>query len=315
MRSTSTGCLARTHSDKAAWLQRDLLSTAGRVAAPPALNSRGFSSSSVCDDEEVVPSLLANWGAVQCAHRIDRVCCYRVGARPRERRARDAPNARSWSPWRSARVHRLAARSLSSSCFLVDSACTSHCVLGPTRATYSSHDAFRRPPRPGLPHQTSACPRPSTPSRHEVARPRIPSNHSRSGADPARRTTRRPRQTPSRFPFLDVACRCDPDGNGRGDGHEESRAYGWRRSCAFEPAGISVRRPSLSSLSVTHGSRRQGMHSRLLLTSHRSHRTKIGTATTAEATQPLPTTFAAGATPPVKGAPPLPASASVRRLV
>ncbi|BGP02054.1 putative Chitin deacetylase [Rhodotorula toruloides ATCC 204091] len=35
--------------------------------------------------------------------------------------------------------------------------------------------------------------------------------------------------------------------------------------------------------------------------------TKIGTATTAEATQPLPTTFAAGATPPVKGAPPLPA--------
>ncbi|BGP26459.1 chitin deacetylase, carbohydrate esterase family 4 protein [Rhodotorula toruloides] len=33
---------------------------------------------------------------------------------------------------------------------------------------------------------------------------------------------------------------------------------------------------------------------------------KIGTATTAEATQPLPTTFAAGATPPVKGAPPLP---------
>lgn len=32
----------------------------------------------------------------------------------------------------------------------------------------------------------------------------------------------------------------------------------------------------------------------------------IGTSTTAEATQPLPTTPAAGATPPVKGAPPLP---------
>ncbi|ORY75930.1 hypothetical protein BCR35DRAFT_305976 [Leucosporidium creatinivorum] len=35
--------------------------------------------------------------------------------------------------------------------------------------------------------------------------------------------------------------------------------------------------------------------------------TKIGTATTSEATQPLPTTFTAGATPPVSGAPALPA--------
>ncbi|CEQ40652.1 SPOSA6832_02280, partial [Sporobolomyces salmonicolor] len=38
---------------------------------------------------------------------------------------------------------------------------------------------------------------------------------------------------------------------------------------------------------------------------------KIGTATTAEATQPLPSTFAAGATPPVAGAPKLPSIATL----
>ncbi|GAA5868566.1 hypothetical protein JCM1840_005491 [Sporobolomyces johnsonii] len=38
---------------------------------------------------------------------------------------------------------------------------------------------------------------------------------------------------------------------------------------------------------------------------------KIGTATTAEATQPLPSTFAAGATPPVAGAPRLPSIATL----
>lgn len=40
-----------------------------------------------------------------------------------------------------------------------------------------------------------------------------------------------------------------------------------------------------------------------------SYRSKIGTATTSEATQALPSTYAAGATPPVKGAPVLPSSA------
>lgn len=139
-------------------------------------------------------------------------------------------------------------RALSSSCFLFDSACASDCSVGSTCATHFSHDVWSRHPRPILPHQTSACPRTSTHFRHEVARPRIPRDLSRSGADPPRRTTRRPRQTPSRFHFVDFACRCDSNGDGCSDGDEESCADGWWRSCAFQPARISVRRPSLLSL-------------------------------------------------------------------